>query len=187
MRACTFAYQLFLHSRWFALTDEGDFESILAEGPAEITIRHVCPRSVCGVCIVHCDDTEVQAQELSAMLAASSKYSVRVLPNDGQWLRESLLGPAAKPRVKILHFADHGSASLGIRMAGQDALGPRSLTKQDLVQSLARCHARLDCIVLDMCHSSTYAEAIMLEPRSARYVIHWDTAELGSQVSKARP
>ena len=119
------------------------------------------------------------------MLAASNKYRVHVLPNDGQWLRESLLGPAAKPRVKIVHFADHGSASLGIRMVGQDALGPRSLTKQDLVQSLARCHARLDCIVLDMCNSSTYAEAIMLEPRSARYVIHWDTVEVGSQVSKA--
>jgi hypothetical protein len=70
-----------------------------------------------------------------------------------------------------------------MRMVSHD--GERALSAQDLVASMHRADAKLECIILNMCNSRPVAEALMaVEPRRAHWVLFWNEPVLNSAVAK---
>jgi hypothetical protein len=137
-----------------------------------------------SVLVVHGGDKECEnemqlVQDELQPRKISTGYVVRPWHNHDGWLCRKLFGSEATSRVKLLHFALHGSPS-GLRAVtstGQETC----LTPGDLRRLLNDADAHLECVILNMCHSSKIAEVLMMEPRRVENVIFWNQSTVDSK------
>jgi hypothetical protein len=140
-----------------------------------------------GICVVSAQESEAGRREPQVICDAMRNlgYSIKTPPNDpSNWLCQDMLGPDATPRMRILHFALHGSEHLGMKTLGSGR-GSAALTPTSFIEDLDTFHADLDCVILSMCNSAAYAEAIMrAQVRRVKHVIHWSLPAVSSELSR---